>query len=102
MSVVGARGPAEGEFVSVRGRPWLVDSRQGDDDGFPTVSLSCIADDAQGETLEVIWDAEIGASVIDDNGWETVGLNGPDSAEVPIKCRPSHLRLGRPSTRLLR
>ncbi len=74
--------PTEGAFVNVRGRPWLVDGASGDDAGFPTLTLSSIADDAPGETLEVIWDAEVGASVIDDSGWDTVGLTAPDSAEV--------------------
>ncbi len=74
--------PNEGAFVNVRGRPWLVDAANGADSSFPTLSLSSIADDAPGETLEVIWDAEVGASIIDDSGWETVGLSAPDSAEV--------------------
>jgi hypothetical protein len=74
--------PGEGAFVNVRGRPWLVDSANAADSSFPTLSLSSIADDAPGETLEVIWDAEVGASIIDDSGWETVGLSAPDSAEV--------------------
>ena len=30
----------------------------------------------------MIWDAEIGASIIDDASWESVGLGGPDSPEV--------------------
>ena len=46
------------------------------------LSLSSIADDAPGETLEVIWNAEVGASIIDDSGWEIVGLSAPDSAEM--------------------
>ena len=74
--------PVEGEFVTVRGRPWLVDGVNDVDAGLRTLSLSCIADDANGEALEVLWDAEVGASVIDDTGWQSVGLGGPDSPEV--------------------
>ncbi len=74
--------PSEGEFVNVRGRPWLVDGVIEAGEGRYTLSLSCIADDASGEALEVIWDAEVGASVIDDTGWQSVGLGGPDSPEV--------------------
>lgn len=73
---------SEGQFVSVRGRPWLIDGVNEAGAGLQTLSLSCIADDANGEALEVIWDAEVAASMIDDTGWETVGLGGPDSPEV--------------------
>ena len=38
--------------------------RRRSDPGLTTVRLSCIADDAQGEQIEVLWDAEIGASVL--------------------------------------
>ena len=74
--------PVEGDFVELRGRPWLVDGRGGDAKGFETLKLSSVADDSQGEALEIIWDAEVGASIIDDAGWESVGVGGPDSAEV--------------------
>jgi hypothetical protein len=47
-------------FVELRGRPWLVEAILGEAKDIQTVVLSCIADDAQGEPLEVIWDAEIG------------------------------------------
>lgn len=68
--------------MNVRGRAWLVDDVQGADEAFETLSLSSITDDAQGEGLEIIWDAEIGASLIDDSGWQSVGLGAPDSPEV--------------------
>ena len=44
--------------------------------------MSCIADDAQGEPLEVLWDAEVGAAFLDRDKWLTLGHGGPDSAEV--------------------
>ena len=47
-----------------------------------TVKLSCIADDAQGEQIEVLWDAEIGASVLEEDAWSQVGRGAPDSPEV--------------------
>ncbi len=40
-----------GAFVELRGRPWLVEETVKGDGEF-----SCIADDAQGEHLEVICD----------------------------------------------
>src|SRR3954454_23768234 len=70
-----------GDFVELRGRPWLVESAD-DDAGLATIKLSCIADDAQGEPLEVLWDAEIGATLLDRDEWLTLGRGGPDSAEV--------------------
>ena len=48
----------QGSFVQMRGRPWLVEEPRGDGTDLETISLSCIADDAQGERLEVLWDAE--------------------------------------------
>jgi hypothetical protein len=72
----------EGSFVELRGRPWLVEALQGKADDLQTLSLSCIADDAQGERIEVLWDAEIGATVLDEDGWRNVGAGLPDKAEV--------------------
>ena len=70
-----------GDFVELRGRPWLVESTSLAN-GLGTIQLSCIADDAQGEALEVLWDAEIGAALLDRDDWLTLGNGGPDSAEV--------------------
>jgi hypothetical protein len=78
-----------GSFVELRGRPWLVESVNGDDRDLQTVRLSCIADDAQGEALEALWDAEIGASVIGQDDWTSLGRGAPDSAEVLA----AHLRV---------
>src|ERR1700720_575894 len=72
----------QGSFVQLRGRPWLVEELRGDGTDLETISLSCIADDAQGERLEVLWDAEIGAAVLDEDGWRNVGQGLPDSPEV--------------------
>jgi SNF2 family DNA or RNA helicase len=66
----------------VRGRPWLVEGVRTIGEKLETLNLSCISDDAQGEKLEVIWDAEIGARVLDEDGWQNVGKGLPDSAEV--------------------
>src|SRR5579884_4294034 len=71
-----------GTFVEVRGKPWLVEALVGDDGGLPTLSLSCISDDAQGERLDVLWDAEIARRVLDEDRWANVGVGRPDSAEV--------------------
>src|SRR6516165_4498013 len=72
----------QGSFVQLRGRPWLVEELRGDRTDLQTLSLSCIADDAQGERLEVLWDAEIGPAVLDQDAWRNVGQGLPDSPEV--------------------
>ena len=59
-----------------------MEALRGDGTDLQTLSLSCIADDAQGERLEVLWDAEIGAAVLDEDGWRNVGQGLPDSPEV--------------------
>jgi ERCC4-related helicase len=72
----------QGSFVELRGRPWLVEALRGEVTDLQTLSLSCISDDAQGERLEVLWDAEIGATVLDEDRWRNVGQGLPDSPEV--------------------
>jgi len=54
------RVPEPGDFVRVRSRRWLVEHGRSFD-GLNTVSLACIDDDAQGEAVSVLWDAELDA-----------------------------------------
>jgi ERCC4-related helicase len=75
-------GIEQGDFVEVRGRPWLVEAINDAQPDLTTVKLSCIADDAQGEQIEVLWDAEVGARVLEDDAWSRVGRGAPDSPEV--------------------
>ena len=49
-----------GAFGELRGRPWLVEETVKGNGEFESLRLSCIADDAQGEQLEIIWDAKSG------------------------------------------
>jgi len=62
-------GIQQGQFVEVRGRPWLVEVVDDTQPDLTTLKLSCIADDAQGEQIEVLWDAEIGTRIIQDDTW---------------------------------
>ena len=71
-----------GCFVELRGRSWLVEDVVGEPTDMQTLTLSCISDDAQGEQIEVLWDAEIGPRVLDDDAWTRVGQGTPDLAEV--------------------
>ena len=78
--MAGERQP--GDLVEVRARRWLVESVEALDDDFSIVGLSCIDDDAQGEELRVIWNAEIGARPVDDDPWGAIARDGTDDAEV--------------------
>ena len=71
-----------GSFVSLRAGVWLVDEAKADNSILPTLALSSVSDDAQGEKLEVIWDAEVDARLIDADGWQQVGASLPDHPEV--------------------
>jgi ERCC4-related helicase len=82
ISAIELRGPEPGSFVELRGRPWLVEAVRGEGEEIRTIVLSCIADDALGEPLEVIWDAEIGARVLDEDAWGRVGTGAPDNPDV--------------------
>ncbi len=74
----GSAEPRIGDFVEVRGRNWLVEGVTDRGRYLQSVNLSCIADDAQGEPLEVIWSAEIGARRLDSDGWSTLAADGTD------------------------
>jgi ERCC4-related helicase len=74
--------PEVGDFVELRGRRWLVEAADPKGSDLAAVKLSCISDDAQGEALEVLWDAEIGARRLDDDSWRQVGRGAPDTAQV--------------------
>ncbi len=71
-----------GDFVELRGRPWLVEGVDERAGGLRVLALSCIADDAQGESLSVVWDAEIGARKLDDDPWAQIARDGTDDPQV--------------------
>jgi ERCC4-related helicase len=64
------------------GRPWLVEGVDDKGGGLSALQLSCISDDAQGEALEVAWDAEIGARRLEDDFWSRLGRDGTDDPTV--------------------
>ena len=74
--------PQCGDFVRVRTRRWLVEGEGSAGDGLATLRLACVDDDAQGETVEVLWDAELDGSVLGDEGWATVAKFGTDDPSV--------------------
>lgn len=69
-----------GQIIRVRSRQYLVedvipaDSPVGD----TRVRLACLEDDAQGDTLEVFWEREIDAQILEASSWETVANRGFD------------------------
>src|SRR4051812_32705081 len=73
--------PTSGDFVEVRTRRWLVESVSGGEALIRT-RLACIDDDAQGETLEVLWGDEVDASVISDSHFSVFENPGTDDPEV--------------------
>jgi superfamily II DNA or RNA helicase len=56
-----------GALVRVRQRTYLIEDVQTAPDASPVVRLACVDDDAQGQRIEVIWDAEVDAKVIPSN-----------------------------------
>src|ERR1700737_2731885 len=73
--------PQRGDFVRVRSRRWLVEEEP-EIDGLKALRLACVDDDAQGETAEVLWDAEIDGAILGDEGWASVANLGTDDPSV--------------------
>jgi hypothetical protein len=66
--------PESGSSVEVRGRRWLVEEIKDGEEPASIVSLSCIDDDAQGDELRAIWEAEVDARLLDDDPWSYLAL----------------------------
>ncbi|WP_419609659.1 hypothetical protein, partial [Thiolapillus sp.] len=77
--------PEPGQLVEVRRRQWIVSDVQSSRSSEATlttqnyVSLSSIDEDSLGETLEVIWEIEPGAHIIEKAGMPLV--NGYDDTQ---------------------
>ena len=73
-----------GALVRVRQRHWLVENIELaiDETEADVVTLACVDDDAQGQTLTVLSQAEIDGRVLDENPWEQVVARGFDDADV--------------------
>ena len=72
--------PAPGAVAHVRERRYLVERvAPPPAPGEATlVEMSCLEDDAQGETLAVLWEHEIAARVLEEDGWAGVAGGGFD------------------------
>jgi hypothetical protein len=72
--------PRVGELVQVCSRRWLVDEVIEPKCPGQTrvVRLSCADDDAQGQSLEVLWDYELDRSILEEEGWADLAAKGFD------------------------
>ena len=75
-----AAAPQRGDFVRVRTRRWLVEDERSAGGGLTALRLACVDDDAQGEVVVVLWDAELDGSVLQDEGWGSVAKLGAAQA----------------------
>jgi hypothetical protein len=74
--------PQHCDFVRVRTRRWLVEDERSAGEGLTALRLACVDDDAQGEVVEILWDAELDGSVLQDEGWASVARLGTDDPSV--------------------
>ena len=72
--------PEPGRIALVRQRRYLVENvtPPPSPDDATLVDLSCLDDDAQGEPLSVLWEHELDARVLEDDGWSAVAEKGFD------------------------
>lgn len=75
-------GIQSGDFVRLRGRRWLVEGERDLGEGLSALHVACVDDDAQGETAEVVWTAELDAERLEDEGWEALARSGTDDPAV--------------------
>jgi hypothetical protein len=91
MSSVAHSPPEQGQLVSIRSRQWIVnDVRTSTLPGVPlkptfsgpqhVLTLSSVEDDGRGDELQVFWEIEPGAKVI-----EKVALPEPTGSDQPHK-----------------
>ena len=76
--------PIPGQMALVRQRRYLVETviQPSGESEATLVSLSCVDDDAQGETLSVLWEHELYAQVLEDAGWSGVAEKSLDDPEL--------------------
>ncbi|WP_448596804.1 DISARM system SNF2-like helicase DrmD [Thermoleptolyngbya sp.] len=70
-----------GRIVRVRSRQYLVEEVRAPEfsTGDTQVCLACLEDDAQGDRLEVFWEREIDAQILEASSWEAVVKRGFDN-----------------------
>jgi superfamily II DNA or RNA helicase len=75
--------PKVGNIVSVRQRLYLVDRVVAPPNSADStlVALSCVHDDAQGQSLDVLWERELDAQIVTSEDWERIAQRGFDPSE---------------------
>lgn len=77
LAVDAAAAPQSGQLVRLRTRCYLVEEVTPSTAG-TLVRGVCLDDDAQGQPLEVIWELELDAEVLNADAWQAVGKKGFD------------------------
>lgn len=80
--------PSPGRLARVRSRRYLIEAvAPPETSGRDTlVSLSCIDDDAPGEQRRVLWEKEVDAEVLLEEGWGRIGERGFDAPGLFSAC----------------
>lgn len=81
MLAAPAHLPKPAQLVRVRTRHWLVEDVSPSASG-TWLRLACVDDDAQGEQLEVIWEAELDGRILDAEAWARIGEKGFDEPRL--------------------
>lgn len=72
--------PDPGQIVRVRSRRYLVEEAVGPSSSQDStlVRLACLDDDAQGQSLEVLWDKEVDPEILTGEAWQDLATKGFD------------------------
>lgn len=74
--------PKKGDIVSARRRQWLVDDVAARDGETTLVSLVCLDDDAAGDRVDVLWELELGARILQPGIHELGEIKGLDDPRL--------------------
>ncbi len=76
--------PGPGRVVRVRQRLYLVEEaiRPSDPVDASLVRLSCLDDDAQGQSLDVLWEKEVDPEILAGEAWERLAERGFDESRL--------------------
>src|SRR5258707_3705901 len=72
-----------GDLVRLRGREWTIEATPQNSDvhSLQAFDLACIDDDAQGERLKVVLEAELDLRRVEDDLWQQIGRSGSDDPD---------------------
>jgi len=85
-----ARGPRVGQFVSLRGRLWMVEGEP--DTPLDGHRIACVDDDAGGEDARVLWNAEVDARLHDEEAWASLGAPSDRAVAGDAESFSAYLR----------